>query len=244
MAEAIGRPKVAFYARLADGVEAGDVLGRAVHAAEGIVAGLDPAIDARLGARIVDFPEIAHIRLMAASPPPFDLAFLLVADEADRGAMEQAAVALADALADALVDREVLVGREVAITSGDGPVFCTMPLRRLPSLDRPGFMQAWFGVHAQLGVEVPGVRYRQNHVDLAATDAAKARVGGEGEALDGLAESYFDNIEHGFEIMSQPSVEVDAIVDEKRFIDHSRSRFAIYDTIWRRGGQAMTNSAS
>ncbi|HEX2795068.1 MAG TPA: EthD domain-containing protein [Croceicoccus sp.] len=236
MSEGIGRPKVALYARLADGADAGTVAACAAAIAPGIVAGLDAGVDARVGMRIVDFPEVEHIRLMAASPPPFDFAFLLVADDADRGPMEAAAAAMADALGDVLVDREVLVGREVAITSGDGPVFVTMPLRRLPALDRPAFMQAWFGVHAQLGVEVPGVRYRQNHVDVAATDALKARVGGEGEALDGLAESYFDTVDHAFAIMSQPSVEVDAIVDEKRFIDHSRSRFAFYDTIWRREG--------
>ncbi len=236
MGETVGRPKVALYARLADGVDAGVVAARAAELAPGIVGGLDDTVDARVGMRIVDFPEIEHIRLMAASPPPFDLAFLLVSDEADRSTMVEAAGAMADALGDLLIDREVLVGREVAITTGDGPVFCTMPLRRLPSLDRPGFMQAWFGGHAQLGVEVPGVRYRQNHVDQAATDALKARVGGEGEALDGLAESYFDDIDHGVAIMSQESVEVDAIVDEKRFIDHSRSRFAIYDTVWRRSG--------
>ncbi|RVQ65552.1 hypothetical protein EKN06_13465 [Croceicoccus ponticola] len=141
---------------------------------------------------------------------------------------------MAKALAGRIVDGEVFAGREVAITAGDGPILVVMPLRRLASLDRSGFMQMWFGGHAQLGEEVAGVRYRQNHIDVTAATELGERVGSVAEPLDGLAESYFDTLDDAVAIMSQTSVTVDAIVDERRFIDHSRSRFALYETEWRR----------
>jgi hypothetical protein len=198
-------------------------------------AGLPDGVAARAGSR-VDIPLIPHLRVMANAPKPFDFAWQLsVADMDAREAMADAIVAMADTLGDNLdcAHAAILVGREIAITSGDGPVYNIMPLRRLPALDHDEFMRHWFDRHATLGEGVEGVRYRQNHVDYPPTDALAARLRLDFAPMDGLTESYFDSVEAAVAILSQEDVAVGAIEDEKRFIDHGRSQFGIYETVWR-----------
>ena len=72
------------------------------------------------------------------------------------------------------------------------------------------------------------MRYRQNHVDAAATTALSARVG---QPMDGLTESYLVTIDEAVEMFTRDEVAVGAIDDEKRFIDHSRSQFGFYRTV-------------
>ena len=120
---------------------------------------------------------------------------------------------------------------EYAITQGDGPVFCVLTLRRYRTMDRATFMEAWFGRHAKLGEKVEGVRYRQNHAELAASAALAARLGLAGTELDGMALSYFDGPREAAKILGAPAVAVGAIEDERRFIDHPRSQFSLYRTI-------------
>ena len=237
MANRIGRPKAALYARIADGADADAVFADAQVAAKELASDLAQGVDARLARRIADMPELEHHRIMSppTSPPPFDLAWQVVAPEGELSAgMTDAVAGMAKALSGRIDEVEVFAGSEVAITAGDGPVYIVMPLRRLAALDRAGFMTMWFDGHAQLGEEVEGVRYRQNHVDVDAATRLGTRVGSSAEPLDGLAESYFDTLDDAVAIMSQTSVTVDAIVDERRFIDHARSRFALYETQWRR----------
>lgn len=127
---------------------------------------------------------------------------------------------------------------EYAITQGDGPVFCVLTLRRYPTMDRATFMEAWFGRHAQLGEKVEGVRYRQNHAELAASAALAARLGLTGKELDGMALSYFIDPAESVKILASPAVAVGAIEDERRFIDHPRSQFGLYRTLGFRGAGA------
>ena len=177
-------------------------------------------------------PRIAHQILMENRPPPFDAVVQLSGGES--------ATVLSDRLADIAarldtwIDRSrsaVLVGEEIRITAGDGPVLIVMPLRRLPELSHEQFMAHWFERHADLGEAVEGVRYRQNHVDYTATNALAQRLGLSFEPMDGLTESYFDNEQEAFTLMSREEVTVGAIEDEKRFIDHSRSQFGFYRTL-------------
>ncbi len=127
---------------------------------------------------------------------------------------------------------------EYAITQGDGPVFCVLTLRRYPTMDRATFMEAWFGRHAKLGEKVEGVRYRHNHAELASSAALAARLGLTGKELDGMALSYFIDPAEAVKILASPAVAVGAIEDERRFIDHPRSQFALYRTIGFRGAGA------
>jgi hypothetical protein len=127
----------------------------------------------------------------------------------------------------------VLVGKEIAITRGDGPIYNIMPLRRLSALSHEAFMHHWFDRHAALGEGVEGVRYRQNHVDYPGTEALAGRMGLFFAPMDGLTESYFDSVDAAMAILSQEDVSVGAIEDEKLFIDHDRSQFGLYETVWR-----------
>jgi len=127
---------------------------------------------------------------------------------------------------------------EYAITQGDGPVFCVLALRRYPTMDRATFMEAWFGRHAKLGEKVEGVRYRQNHAELASSAALASRLGLTGKEIDGMALSYFIDPAESVKILASPAVAVGAIEDERRFIDHPRSQFGLYRTIGFRGAGA------
>ena len=179
-----------------------------------------------------EIPRIAHQVLMADSPPPFDAVVQLRSDGATTPLVNRLAE-IAEQL-DTWIDKSrsvVLIGEEIKITIGDGPVLIVMPLRRLPALSHEQFMSHWFERHADLGEAVEGVRYRQNHVDYAATNTLAERLGFNFEPLDGLTESYFGSAEEAFALMSREEVAVGAIEDEKQFIDHFRSHFGFYRTL-------------
>jgi len=185
-----------------------------------------------LPVREEEIPRIAHQILMQDSPPPFDAVVQLACDETTATLSDSLAM-IAERL-DTWIDRSrsaVLVGDEVKITAGGGTILIVMPLRRRPELTHDQFMAHWFERHADLGEAVEGVRYRQNHVDYAATDALAERLGFTFEPMDGLTESYFTTADEAFELMSREEVAVAAIEDEKRFIDHSRSHFGFYRTL-------------
>jgi hypothetical protein len=178
-----------------------------------------------------DMPVVPHQVLMKDSPAPFDAVFHLVsADRASTALMSDALVRVVEAL-DSVIDRSrsvVLVSDQVAITPGDGPIQIAMLLRRPRGMDHAEFMEHWYGRHADIGEAVEGVRYRQNHVDFAATAALTPRTGIEFEEVDGLTESYYLTTDEAYGIMTHPDVAVGAIADEKRFIDHARSQFGFY----------------
>jgi hypothetical protein len=234
MGERIGLPKAALYFNATGAAD--EALAVCEAKARELAADLPASVAQRVARLVIDMPLIPHQVLMADSPKPFDAAYQLSSHDA--GALDAMTRAVAD-MARMLRDHldpagvAVLVGREIAITRGDGPIYNIMPLRRLPSLSHDEFMHHWFDRHATLGEGVEGVRYRQNHVDYAATDALAAEVGLTFEPMDGLTESFFDSVDAAVAILSQKEVEVDAIEDEKRFIHHPRSQFGLYETVWR-----------
>lgn len=234
MSDRIGLAKAALYFNASHMIE--DAVSACKTEACNLAGGLPKGIAQRVARRVTDMPVIPHQVVMAGSPRPFDAAYQLSSsDEGNLPAMTQAVAAMARALGSHLDGggAAVLVGREIAITRGDGPIYNIMPLRRLPGMSHDEFMHHWFDRHATLGEGVDGVRYRQNHVDYPATEALSATIGLDFEPMDGLTESYFDSIDAAVAILSQKEVEVDAIEDEKRFIDHARSQFGLYETVWR-----------
>lgn len=181
-----------------------------------------------------EMPIIAHQVLMKDSPPPFDAIIQFAASDAgDVPVMTDALARLASRLEPWLDPGRsaVLVGQEIPITQGIGPIMVSMPLRRLPQLTHQEFMQHWFERHASLGEAVEGVRYRQNHVDAAETSALAARMGLHFEPMDGLTESYLMTVDEAVEMFTRDEVAIGAIEDEKRFIDHSRSQFGFYRAV-------------
>lgn len=199
-------------------------------------AGVASDIEAHWGTRLLpgEMKTLPHQILMEASPPPYDAVIEFATERAD-GVQKIADLVAASAhqLKACMDPRRsaVLVGEEIKITLGDGPIFLVMPLRRLPNLSHREFMAHWFERHADLGEAVEGVRYRQNHVNEAATKALAERLGLSFDAMDGVTESYFTGIDEAEELLSREEVAVGAIEDEKRFIDHSRSQFGFYRRI-------------
>jgi hypothetical protein len=176
--------------------------------------------------------HVPHMDVMRHSPPPQDAVVEFIGPAAVAGA-EASARRIVDELRpllDAARSNAAFID-EYAITQGDGPVFCLMTLRRYPDMTRPDFMEAWFGRHAKLGEKVEGVRYRQNHADLAPSAALCNRLELAGAEFDGFALSYFIDPPEAVKILSAPAVAVGAIEDERRFIDHSRSQFGLYRSI-------------
>ncbi|MFV0277485.1 MAG: EthD domain-containing protein [Parahaliea sp.] len=195
-----------------------------------------PALSRRISRRVSDMSPLPHQLLMVDSPKPFDFTCELSrSDAAQSAALADALVAVIETLGERIDRRNaaVFAGREIAITAGDGSIYVIMALRRVPSLSHEEFMFHWFDRHAALGEQVAGVRYRQDHVDLAATRQLAQRTGLDFPAMDGLAESYFDSLDDAIALLSHPDVAVGAIEDEKRFIHHPTSQFALYQTIWR-----------
>lgn len=175
-----------------------------------------------------EMETVPHQVLMKDSPAPFDAMIQFSSNQkADLPAMINLLVLLANELGEYLDKSRstVLVGNEVAITQGIGPVHLAMALRRLPLLTHDEFMAHWFGRHASIGEAVKGVHYKQNHVDAVETEALSDRLGLGLEVLDGLVDSYFANTEDAVELLTREEVSVGAIEDEKLFIDHSRSHF-------------------
>lgn len=236
MRKSVGLVKASFYFDGLAGVDSAAIASAGRERAQRNASILPDSVDQRLAVRITEMPVLPHQLVMAKSPKPFDFAYQLsAADAASLASMETAILAMGEAL-QTRIDRAnaaVLVGKEIAITRGDGPICVFMPLRRLSTLGHEAFMHHWFDRHAALGADVEGVRYRQNHVDYAATEALAARMGLSFAPMDGLAESYFDSVEAAVALLTREDVAVGAIEDEKLFIDHDRSQFGLYETVWR-----------
>lgn len=178
-----------------------------------------------------EMETLPHQIVMQDSPPPYDA--LIEYDYAQGGAAKDAALGVVADLGD-LVDplrSNVLVCDEYRITTGNGPIFNGMPLRRVPALSHEEFMDAWFGRHAELGEGVEGVRYRQNHVVEPETSDLVQRLGFGSPPMDGLTCSFFDTIDAAVALLSSPPVRDGAIDDERTFIDHDRSQFGMYRTL-------------
>jgi hypothetical protein len=117
-----------------------------------------------------------------------------------------------------------VVGVEHDIVPGDLPVLLVYALRRLPSPTHEGFSDYWLGHHAEFGRRLQDGRgYRQFHADHELSVMAAESAGLSVSDLDGVAEASFPDVETFLDLMARPEVAADAMEDEKRFIDHSRS---------------------
>ncbi len=85
----------------------------------------------------------------------------------------------------------LLVGAEVAITRGSGPIELIIPLRRQRNVTHDEFMKEWYERHTNIGESVVGVRYRQNHVDADSTGKLSKSTAIAFEEIDGVTESFF-----------------------------------------------------
>jgi hypothetical protein len=170
---------------------------------------------------------------MRDSPAPCDATVHLVASE-ETAALEADATRLLDRLG-GLIDRErteLVVSTEVTIVPGHAPVFVLMPNTRRPALTHDQFIDTWYGGHAELGKAAGVARYRQHHTRMAETEKASRALGLPVPLYDGIGTSYFLDVAEGVAAMSAEAVAKGAIEDEKRFIDHSRSSFGLYQDVF------------
>lgn len=129
------------------------------------------------------------------------------------------------ALADPGRSRVVAAQRHAVLPGGDA-IRLFFGLRRLPQLTRAAFHDYWLNHHAQIGRRlIPPYTYHQLHADAGATEAASAGTGLAASTYDGLVEVHFPDVDAFVRQLSRADVAVEALEDEKNFIDHSRSQF-------------------
>jgi hypothetical protein len=125
----------------------------------------------------------------------------------------------------------LLGARRHAILPGGGPIRLHFGLRRLKRLTRAEFLDYWLNTHAELGRRlIPPYTYHQLHADQDLTDAAAGRAGVGASTLDGIVEVHFPSIAALVAQLMRPDVAVEALADERNFIDHARSAFHVYQT--------------
>jgi hypothetical protein len=180
-----------------------------------------------------EMPIVPHQEVMSDSPAPYDAIVELVCDGRSQQAQSDAQSVLGTLLTVTDAGKSTaLICDEYCITSGYGPIFVGMALRRLRGLDHAAFMETWFGRHASLGQSVEGVRYRQDHVLAEETAQLMSKLGLQGASLDGLTLSYFNSRNEAVELLSKKEIRENAIADERTFIDHSKSQFGLYQVVF------------
>jgi hypothetical protein len=127
----------------------------------------------------------------------------------------------------------VIAGVEHLIIPGEDSLTIIFAIRRLQEMTPEAFYDHWLNKHAEVGRSIPNLRgYRQFHADAGATIEAARAMGVAVDDFDGVAQSYFKDVEDFLKIMSEPEMVQDAIDDEKNFIDHTRSPMGVYDVTW------------
>lgn len=173
--------------------------------------------------------ELAELPHLAASEGlSWDL--ILTLRGADN-ALAEAIPVLASSLSP-LIDRDrsaICAGVRHTILPGDGPIRLFFGLRRLPRLTQAAFHDYWLNVHADFGRRlIPPYSYHQIHVHAAMSAKAAVLAQLPDAALDGIVEVHFPDLDAFVAQLSRPDVAVEALADERNFIDHARSVFHVY----------------
>jgi hypothetical protein len=180
----------------------------------------------------------AHGAAMKAAEPPFEAVFEVGGEAAPETVLLEAVEGAASVLGE-WIDASrsaAILGEERVIVPGRHPVLLVFALRRRRELGAEEFHAYWRDTHAEVGEAVPGLPgYRQLHGEAAANRAAAAAAGVAMADFDGAAEGYYPDLAAFAAVMGQPEVAVDALEDEKRFIDHARSVIGVYRIAWETG---------
>ena len=147
-----------------------------------------------------------------------------------QGRLTEAITALSHELGNLAPDSQcrVVGTQRFQILEGDGPTAIFYGLRRLPSLDRAGFQDYWRNHHADIGRKlIPPYSYYQCHADAEFTRQLQSESGYRAWDVDGIAWVHFPDRDACDRQLAREDVAEIAIADELKFIDHSRSPFAI-----------------
>lgn len=203
--------------------------------------------------RLADDPvlKVPHGAAVTGGPR-FDAMFEVASDALDLAQLTSAVEGLASRL-EQWVDpgaSAVIAGQEHVIVPGDGPLMLVYALRPLPSLSSAQFHDYWLNRHAGTAKEAvmreaapepavtgPQLRgYRQFHADPVATRAAAKAAGVAIDDFEGAAEGYYSDVDEFLQIMLKPEVVSEALEDEKRFIDVTRSVIIVTRMAWNTSG--------
>jgi len=122
--------------------------------------------------------------------------------------------------------------KQFQILEGDGPIAIFYGLRRLPRLDRAGFQDYWLNHHADIGRNlIPPYSYYQCHTDAEFTLQLHNESGYRPWDVDGIVWVHFPDRDACDRQLAREDVAEIAIADELKFIDHSRSPFAILSKV-------------
>lgn len=123
----------------------------------------------------------------------------------------------------------VLGTRSYEILAGWGPVRIYYGLHRLPDMTREDFCRYWLGHHADIGRRlIPPYSYFQSHADETLNKIASAQCTLDISPLDGIVNVHFPNLAAAQEQLANEKVATEALEDEKKFIDHNRVQFGLY----------------
>ena len=97
-------------------------------------------------------------------------------------------------------------------------------MRRKPTTTHAAYLEHYRGIHAQFGLETPGIAgYVQFHVDPDASQRV-ARAAGLGVFdIDSVSQLYLESQEHFLAAVSDSPIGPRAIADEEQFVDRAHS---------------------
>ncbi len=115
------------------------------------------------------------------------------------------------------------------ILPGDGPVRLFYAISRLPGLSREQFQHYWLHHHAELGRQlIPPYSYFQSHSDDPLSTSLADATGLAVSPFDGVVALHFPDRDACDRQLGRADVNVVALEDEKKFIDHDRVLMGCY----------------
>jgi hypothetical protein len=177
--------------------------------------------------------EFVHADATAGAPRAADA--ILTWTSAQTRAWRDDVAALEAAGVPGVLDHDgstLFAGERYDIVPGSGAVLISFALHRLARLDRQGFQAYWLDRHAEHGRRtlIPPNTYSQIHARPADTslEALSEALAVPLDTRDGIAECLFPDIDAFRKQMARAEVAVEALEDEKNFIDHARSTFGLF----------------
>ena len=193
----------------------------------------DPSAVGNALARIA--PEVA--RLMHHAPGLAHAGEHVASIEFELGDNTDATIARAAEIAMTVAD-SIDAARSVALVGTDVDFVACEPqpirfayfMRRRHDFTHDQYLARYNDVHAQFGIDTPGIEgYTQFHVDLEASAAAAAVIGFGVCDIDSVSELHLTSLDTFFKALAAAGFGTEATEDEERFVDRANSWDYVYE---------------
>lgn len=184
-------------------------------------------------------PGLAHAGEHVASIE-FELGDDTAGDRATIARAAEIAATIADSIDAA---RSVaLIGTDVDFVPCEPqPIRFAYFMRRRHDFTHDQYLARYHDVHAQFGIDTPGIEgYTQFHVDLEASAAAAAAIGFGVCDIDSVSELHLTSLDTFFKALVAAGFGTEATEDEARFVDRANS----WDYVYERSGGDSDNSSA